>query len=47
MTVSTKLNKISMGSVLGRMEVFQVKILLNAQFEHLGSFFLYLLMCSF
>lgn len=39
MTTSTKLNEISMGSVLGRMEVFRVKILLNVQFEHLGSFF--------
>ena len=47
MTVSTKLNEISMGSVLGRMEVFWIKILLNVQFEHMGSFFLYLLICSF
>lgn len=36
MTISTKLNEISMESVLGRMEVFQVKVLLNVQFEHLG-----------
>lgn len=35
-TTSTWLKKISLGSVLGRMEVFWVKILLNEQFEHLS-----------
>lgn len=43
-TTSTWLKKISLGSVLDRMEVFWVKILLNVQFEHLVSVVVYLLM---
>lgn len=38
-TISTKLKEISTGSILGRMEVFRVKILINVQFEHGFIFF--------
>ena len=42
MTISTKLKEANTGSVLGRMEVFQVKILLNIQFKHLGPYFFFI-----